>query len=80
MKAISIHEPGGPEILCLEEVEKPEPGAGELLIRVKVASINHANTAVRQGVTFEPHRGTFRVTPGFEVAGSVAVLGDGLDW
>lgn len=37
MKAIVIHEPGDPEVLRLEEVETPEPGAEEILIRVGAA-------------------------------------------
>ena len=80
MKAIAIYEPGGPEILRLEEVETLEPGAGEILIRVKSAGANYADNAVRQGKMFGPWRGTFRVMPGLEVAGTVAALGDGLDW
>lgn len=79
MRAIVIHEPGGPEVLRLEEVETPEPGAGEVLIRVEAAGVNYADTAVRQGMTFGPHRGTFPITPGFEVAGTVAALGEGVE-
>lgn len=80
MKAITIHEPDSPEVLRLDEVETLKRGAGEILIRVKIAGANYADNAVRQGKMFGPRRGTFRVMPGLEVAGTVAPLGEDLNW
>ncbi len=40
MKAVVIHETGGPEVLRIEDAERPEPGQGEVLIRVRAASVN----------------------------------------
>lgn len=44
MRAIRIHEFGGADVLRLEETEKPQPGADEVLIRTSVAGINYADT------------------------------------
>ena len=40
MKAIRLHEFGGPEVLRMDEVPRPEPKAGEVLVRVRAASVN----------------------------------------
>ena len=76
MKAIRVRESGGPEVMRIEEIEAPTPGPGEVLIAVEVAGVNYADTAVRMGMAFGPHAATFPVTPGFEVAGTVAALGE----
>ena len=79
MKAVRVHEPGGPEVMGLEEIAVPVPGAGEVLVKVEVAGVNYADTGVRRGMAFGPHQATFPITPGFEVAGSVAALGRGVE-
>jgi NADPH:quinone reductase-like Zn-dependent oxidoreductase len=54
MKAIRIHEDGGPEVLRYEEAPDPEPGAGEVLIRLRAASMNHLDLWVRKGLPSVP--------------------------
>lgn len=76
MKAIVIHELGGPEMLRLEEVEKPVPQAGEVLIKTVAAGINYADTMLRQGTYMVKPPLPF--TPGFEVAGVVEAVGAGV--
>jgi NADPH:quinone reductase-like Zn-dependent oxidoreductase len=49
MEAVVIHETGGPDVLRLEEVERPEPGEGEVLIRVHAASVNPTDWKQRRG-------------------------------
>ncbi len=49
MKAIRIHETGGPEVMHLEEIETPTPKAGEILIKVAAAGVNYADLAQRAG-------------------------------
>jgi NADPH:quinone reductase-like Zn-dependent oxidoreductase len=49
MRAIVITEPGGPEVLQVQEVADPVPGDGEVLIHVKAFGINHAETHMRKG-------------------------------
>src|SRR5947209_11103644 len=49
MRAVVVHETGGPEVLKLEQVDPPEPGDGELLIRVHAASVNPIDWKYRRG-------------------------------
>lgn len=78
MKAVRIHEPGSPEVLRFEELKTPSPGPGEVLIKVEVAGVNYADTGVRRGMFHGPHQTELPLTPGFEVAGTVAALGEGV--
>ena len=51
MKAVVIRAHGGVENLLYEEVETPEPGPGELLVRIRASGINHLDHDVREGVS-----------------------------
>ena len=75
MKAVRIHEDGGPEILRYEDVEDPVPAEGEVLIRLRAASLNHIDLWVRQGLPSVPKPRTL----GADGAGEVASLGPGAD-
>src|SRR5437762_618458 len=77
MKAIRINETGGPEVLRLEEIERPEPRAGEIRVRVAAAGINYADLAQRQGRYMTPTR--VPTTLGMEVSGTVDALGPGVE-
>jgi NADPH2:quinone reductase len=74
MKTIRFHEFGAPDVLRVDEIEKPRPGAGEVLIRVAVAGINYADTMLRAGTYFV--KPPLPCTPGFEVAGVIEAAGD----
>ncbi len=50
MKAIRIHEDGGPEVLRYEDAPDPEPGPGEVLVRLHAASLNHLDLWIRKGL------------------------------
>lgn len=76
MKAIRIHELGGPEVMHLEEIAIPTPSAGEVLIKVAAVGVNYADLMQRQGAYLTPTRTP--MTPGFEVAGTVEALGPGV--
>jgi zinc-binding alcohol dehydrogenase/oxidoreductase len=54
MKAIRIHEDGGPEVLRLEEVPDPEPAEGEVLVELRAASLNHLDVWIRKGLPSVP--------------------------
>ena len=54
MKAIRIHEDGGPEVLRYEDAPDPVPGAGEVLIELCAASLNHLDIWVRKGLPSVP--------------------------
>ncbi len=69
MRAIQISEFGGPEVLKLLELPDPEPGPGELLIRVSRAGINFADTHTRTNSYVR--KATLPLVPGGEVAGTV---------
>ncbi|MGI8650306.1 MAG: quinone oxidoreductase family protein [Rubrobacter sp.] len=76
MRAIVVEEFGGPEVLKLAEVERPEQGEGEILIHVKAAGINYADTMRRQNQYLKKQNVPF--TPGSEVAGTVEAVGGGV--
>jgi NADPH:quinone reductase-like Zn-dependent oxidoreductase len=71
VKAIRIHEDGGPEVLRYEDVADPEPGAGEVLVSLRAAGLNHLDVWVRKGLPSAPKP---RIL-GADGAGVVAALG-----
>jgi NADPH:quinone reductase-like Zn-dependent oxidoreductase len=75
VKAVRIHEDGGPEVLRYEDVDEPVPGEGEVLIRLHAASLNHLDCWVRQGLPSVPKPRTL----GADGAGVVEALGQGAD-
>ena len=76
MNSISIREPGGPEVLTLVQIERPEAAAGQILIKVAAAGVNRPDILQRQG-GYPPPAGA-PLTPGLEVAGEVMALGQGV--
>ncbi|MBS1819706.1 MAG: NAD(P)H-quinone oxidoreductase [Acidobacteria bacterium] len=73
MMAIAIREPGGPDVLVPVERPRPEPGRGELLIKVAAAGVNRPDVMQRQG-RYAPPPGVSDI-PGLEVAGTVEAVG-----
>src|ERR1700704_3669103 len=78
MKAIQISEQGGPEVLQLVELPDPQPGPGEVLIKVDAAAVNFSDLMRRRGDVY-PVPTPVPFVPGAEVAGTVAALGDGVE-
>ncbi|MCW5733977.1 MAG: zinc-binding dehydrogenase [Enhydrobacter sp.] len=76
MKAVVIHDKGGPDQLVLADRPDPEPGPGEVVIDVAYAGCNWADTQVRQGIY--PHPMVYPLVLGFEVSGTVSKLGPGV--
>jgi|HigsolmetaAR201D_1030396.scaffolds.fasta_scaffold10408_3 NADPH:quinone reductase-like Zn-dependent oxidoreductase len=76
MRAIRVHRFGGPEELVLEEVPRPQPAAGEVLVQVRAAGVLPIEWKVRQGLFAFPV--TFPYTPGSAFAGVVAEVGPGV--
>lgn len=74
MKAIRILEPGGPEKLTVADVAIPEPGSGEVLVRIAAAGVNFIDIYQRMGLYPIP----CPFTPGLEGAGTVEALGKGV--
>jgi NADPH:quinone reductase-like Zn-dependent oxidoreductase len=76
VKAVLFHEFGGLDVLKVEEVDDPQPGAGEVLIDISATALNHLDIDIREGVS------RFDVEPpfilGVEVVGRIAAVGDGV--
>ena len=60
-----MHEPGGPEVLVLDEVPDPQPGPGEVVVALRAAALNRRDVFVRKGVAKVP----LPLTPGSDGAG-----------
>jgi len=76
MKAIRIHQFGGPEVLNLEEVPTPKPDTGQVLVRVRAAGVNPYDTYMRAGTyAIKPH---LPYTPGSDAAGTIEAVGPGV--
>jgi NADPH:quinone reductase-like Zn-dependent oxidoreductase len=76
MKALLSHAPGGPETLRLEDVADPQPGPGQLLVRVKACAINYPDVLIIEDkYQFKPPR---PFAPGGEIAGIVEAAGEGV--
>jgi putative PIG3 family NAD(P)H quinone oxidoreductase len=74
MKAVVITRPGGPEVLEIQEVEKPEPVGEQVRVRVRASGINRAELLQRMGAYPAP-AGSPQHIPGLEFAGDVDALG-----
>lgn len=74
MKAIRVHEFGGPEMLRVEEVPEPSPKAGQVLVRVRAAGVNPVDTYIRSGL--HAVRPPLPYTPGLDAAGEVEAVGE----
>ena len=76
MTAIAISRPGGPEVLVAEQRPVPQPGPGEILVKVAAAGVNRPDISQREG-RYPPPPGASDL-PGLEIAGEVVALGDGV--
>jgi NADPH:quinone reductase-like Zn-dependent oxidoreductase len=75
VKAVRIHDDGGPEVLVVEEIPDPDPAPGEVVVAFRAAALNHIDLWLRQGLPSVPKP---RIL-GADGAGVVAALGDGVD-
>lgn len=76
MYAISIREPGGPDVLAWVEQPDPEPTAGEVIVDVVAAGVNRADVMQRQG-NYPPPSGASEI-PGLECSGRIGAVGPGV--
>ena len=74
MKAIRVHESGGPEALRIEDVADPQPGPGQVLVRMEASGVNFIDVYQRKGQYAMKHP----YTPGSEGAGVVEAVGSGV--
>ncbi len=73
MKAIRVHQFGGPEVLKLEEVPEPQPGPGQLVIQIRAAGVNPVEAYIRTGTYAS--KPNLPYTPGMDAAGVVTAVG-----
>jgi NADPH:quinone reductase-like Zn-dependent oxidoreductase len=78
MKAVRFHQYGDPDVLRYEDVEQPNPGAGQVRVRVAATSFNPVDANIRAGFMQGPIPVTLPHTPGIDVAGTVDALGEGV--
>lgn len=76
IRAIRLHEHGGPDVLTLDEVERPEPGPGEVRIDAEAIGVNPVDTYFRAGDYPVPE---LPFVPGSDVAGTVSAVGQRVD-
>jgi NADPH:quinone reductase-like Zn-dependent oxidoreductase len=75
-RVVRFHQHGGPEVLRIEDVELPQPGPGEVQIRVKALGLNRAETLLRSGAYIETP--TLPSGLGLEAAGVIKAIGEGV--
>ena len=75
MKAICVHEIGGPDVLRFEEMPNPQSGPGQVLICQRTVAVNFIDTYFRSGLYKAP---SLPFVPGVEGAGEIAALGEGV--
>jgi len=75
MKAVVLHEHGGPNVLKYEDMPRPEPKADEVLVRVMAAGVNPVDTYVRQGMRSNPGPLEHPMVLGYDIAGVVEKAG-----
>ncbi|MDX6229552.1 MAG: hypothetical protein QOI76_2942, partial [Frankiales bacterium] len=71
MKAVVIDEFGGPEVLHVQEVPAPAPGAGQIRVQVKAAGVNPMDGKIRSGAVESIFKTPLPAILGFELAGVV---------
>jgi NADPH2:quinone reductase len=77
-RAVRFDSYGGPEVLYVTDIARPEPGAGEVLVEVRAAGINPGEAGIRTGALHERFPATFPSGEGSDVAGVVIEVGDGV--
>src|SRR3954447_14632473 len=76
MTVIAIRAPGDPEVLIPEQRPVPQPGSGEILVKVAAAGVNRPDVMQRKGL-YPPPKGATDI-PGLEISGEVVALGPGV--
>ena len=79
MKAVVVHQYGGPEVLKFEDYPDPVPGSGEVLVRVAATSVNPIDYKRRAGLTQDFYPLQFPGLIGVDIAGTVVEIGSGVE-
>ena len=73
--AIRFHDYGGPEVMRFEEVERPVPKDGEILVRIHAVSVNPVDWKIRSGLVRKRFNLPLPIIPGGDLSGEVAAVG-----
>lgn len=76
MKAVRYHEHGGPEVLRIDDIDRPDPEPDELLVEIRAASVNPVDTTLREGLFGSL---SLPAIPGGDAAGEVAAVGEDVE-
>src|ERR1700683_573937 len=79
MKAVVVHQYGGPEVLKFEDYPDPVPGPGEVLVQVAAASVNPIDCKRRAGLTKDFYPMQFPSLIGVDMSGTVVTVGPGVE-
>jgi NADPH:quinone reductase-like Zn-dependent oxidoreductase len=79
MKAVKFEKYGGLEVLRIEEIQKPVPGPGQVLVKVKAAGINPGEASIREGKLAKQFPTTFPSGEGSDFAGIIETVGTGVN-
>ena len=77
-RAVRFDRYGGREVLYVTDIDRPVPGAGEVLVEVRAAGINPGEAGIRSGALHERFPTTFPSGEGSDLAGVVVAVGDGV--
>jgi NADPH:quinone reductase-like Zn-dependent oxidoreductase len=75
VRAVRIHAHGGPEVLRVDEIPEPEPGPGDLLVRLRATSVNHRDVWIRRGHPHPAYHVDLPAVLGIDVWGDVVSVG-----
>jgi len=76
-KAVRFNQYGGIDVLQVVDIERPEPGSGQVLVKVKAAGINPGEASIRKGLLHQRWPATFPSGEGSDLAGIVVAVGEG---
>lgn len=75
MRAVRMHEHGGPDVLRVEEVPEPSPGSGDLLVRMRATTVNHRDVWIRKGHPHPAYHVELPAILGIDISGEIVAVG-----
>jgi NADPH:quinone reductase-like Zn-dependent oxidoreductase len=79
VRAVRIHRHGGPDVLQVDDIPEPEPGPGDLLVRLRATSVNHRDVWIRRGHPHPAYHVDLPAILGIDVCGDVVAVGTDVD-
>lgn len=79
MRAVRMHQHGGPEVLRVEEVAEPTPGPGDILVRMRATTVNHRDVWIRKGHPHPAYRVELPAILGIDISGEIVGMGGAVE-